>query len=540
MSDSERQGRRGVEVPLSFHTSSGIPVEEVYTPEDVPGLSYEKELGLPREYPFTRGIHATGYRGKLWTMRMVAGFGSAEASNARHRFLLAQGQTGLNFVFDLPTIMGYDSDDPEVRGEFGKNGVAVSSLADMEILMEGLPLEGLTTSLIINGPAAPIWAMYIAAAEKQGVPLRRLGGTLQNDPLKEYFTSNQYLLPPEPSLRLVLDTFEFGAEHVPLWNIISICGYHIRESGATAVQEIAFSLAEALTYVQAGVERGLKVDDFASRLSFFFSAHNDFFEEVAKFRSARRIWAREMKDRFGAGPRAQWLRFHVQTAGSTLTSQQPENNIVRVALQALSAVLGGAQSLHTNSMDEALSLPSEEAARIALRTQQIIAHESGVTGSVDPLGGSYMVESITNEIERVVYEYFDTIEGLGGVIAALGEGFFQREIAQSAYRYQQEIEGGERTIVGLNNYVADEPPSIPLFKLRPEAEHIHLERLKRVRRERNAAKTHRCLEALREAARSQKNLMPYFIEAARSYATLGEMCGVLREVFGEYRAPPTA
>ena len=539
-SQSAGKGERQAE----FKTASGIPVKRVYTPADVSSLDCFADLGNPGEFPFTRGLHPTGYRGKLWTMRMVAGYGSAEESNARHKYLLEHGQTGLNFVFDMPTIMGYDCDAPEARGEFGRGGVAMCSLADMEVLTDGLPLDRLTTSLIINGPAAPIWAMYIAAAEKRGIPRARLGGTLQNDSLKEYFSSNQYILAPEPSLRLVLDTFEFGAREVPLWNTISICGYQIRDTGANALQEIAFALAEALAYVEAGIQRGLKVNEFAPRLSFFFGSHNDFFEEIAKFRAARRIWAREMKGRFAANERSQWLRFHVQTSGSTLTAQQPENNIVRVTLQALAAVLGGAQSLHTNAFDEALSIPTEKSARIALRTQQIIAHESGVANTVDPLGGSYYVEYLTNEIERQANEYLAKIEGMGGgrssikdgFMAALETGYFQEEIGRNAYNIQQEIEQKKQTIVGLNQYVMDEPQDVTLFRLDEHAERRHLERLQRVRRERDAEKVGSALSALRETAQKNINLMPCFIEAARSYATLGEMCGVLREVWGDYRA----
>ncbi|MBI4288711.1 MAG: methylmalonyl-CoA mutase [Chloroflexi bacterium] len=527
-----------------FHTASGIPIKQVYTPADVSSLDYFADLANPGEFPFTRGLHPTGYRGKLWTMRMVAGYGSAEESNARHKYLLEHGQTGLNFVFDMPTIMGYDCDAPEARGEFGRGGVAMCSLADMEVLTDGLPLNRLTTSLIINGPAAPIWAMYIAAAEKRGIPRARLGGTLQNDALKEYFSSNQYILAPGPSLKLVMDTFEFGAKQVPLWNTISICGYQIRDSGANAIQEVAFSIAEALAYVEAGIQRGLNVDEFAPRLSFFFGSHNDFFEEIAKFRAARRIWAREMKRRFAASERSQWLRFHVQTSGSTLTAQQPENNVVRVTLQALAAVLGGAQSLHTNALDEALSIPTEKSARIALRTQQIIAQESGAASTVDPLGGSYYVEYLTNEIERQANEYLATIEGMGkgrghikdGFMGALQNGYFQEEIGRRAYESHQAIEQKKQVVVGVNEYTVDEPADVTLFTLDKHAEQRHLDRLHRVRRERDAEKVGSALDALRMAAHRDVNLMPYFVEAASAYATLGEMCGVLREVWGEYRA----
>lgn len=521
-----------------FITTSGAPVERLYTPLDIVGLDYERDLGFPGQYPFTRGVHPTMYRGRLWTMRMFAGFGSAEETNARYKYLLAHGETGLSVAFDFPTLYGYDTDHPLAEGEFGKCGVAVSSLADMEILFDGIPVDEITTSMTINGPAAVIWAMYIAAAEKRGIPMAKLGGTIQNDILKEYIAQKSWLLPPEPSMRLIVDTFEFGSKYLPKWNTISISGYHIREAGATAAQELAFTLADGMTYVQAAIERGLGVDSFAPRLSFFFNAHNDFFEEIAKYRAARRIWARVMKERFKAkDPRSWWLRFHTQTAGCSLTAQQPENNIVRTTIQALAAVLGGTQSLHTNSMDEALALPSEVAVRIALRTQQIIAHESGVANSVDPLAGSYLVESWTNRLEKEAYEYFDKIEALGGVIPAIEKGFFQREIAASAYRYQREIEERKRIVVGVNEYQMDEPLSIPLLKLDPEGERRQRERLARVRRERDNKLLQQRLEALRRAAKGTENLMPYILDAVRAYGTLGEICDVLREVFGEYREP---
>ncbi|MGQ9492909.1 MAG: acyl-CoA mutase large subunit family protein [Anaerolineae bacterium] len=521
-----------------FITTSGAPVERLYTPLDIAGLDYERDLGFPGQYPFTRGVHPTMYRGRLWTMRMFAGFGSAEETNARYKYLLAHGETGLSVAFDFPTLYGYDTDHPLAEGEFGKCGVAVSSLADMEILFDGIPVDEITTSMTINGPAAVIWAMYIAAAEKRGIPMAKLGGTIQNDILKEYIAQKSWLLPPEPSMRLIVDTFEFGSKYLPKWNTISISGYHIREAGATAAQELAFTLADGMTYVQAAIDRGLDVDSFAPRLSFFFNAHNDFFEEIAKYRAARRIWARVMKERFKAkDPRSWWLRFHTQTAGCSLTAQQPENNIVRTTIQALAAVLGGTQSLHTNSMDEALALPSEVAVRIALRTQQIIAHESGVANSVDPLAGSYLVESWTNRLEKEAYEYFDKIEALGGVIPAIEKGFFQREIAASAYRYQREIEERKRIVVGVNEYQMDEPLSIPLLKLDPEGERRQRERLARVRRERDNKLLQQRLEALRRAAKGTENLMPYILDAVRAYGTLGEICDVLREVFGEYREP---
>jgi len=522
----------------TFITTSGAPVERLYTPADIADLDYERDLGFPGEYPFTRGIHPTMYRGRLWTMRMFAGYGTAEETNARFKYLLEHGETGLSVAFDLPTLYGYDTDDPRVPGEFGKCGVAISSLADMEILFDGIPLDKVTTSMTINSPAAVIWAMYIAAAEKQGAPMEKLGGTIQNDILKEYIAQKEFIFPPEPSMRLVVDTIEFGTKHLPRWNTISISGYHIREAGATAVQELAFTLADGFAYVQACMDRGLDVDDFAPRLSFFFNAHNDFFEEIAKYRAARRIWAREMRERFGAkNPRSWWLRFHTQTAGCSLTAQQPENNIVRTTIQALAAVLGGTQSLHTNSMDEALALPSELAARIALRTQQIIAHESGVASTVDPLAGSYFVEALTNRMEQEAYEYFEKIESLGGVIRAIEAGYFQREIAESAARYQWEIDTKRRTIVGVNDYVLEAPLHIPLLEMDPEGERRQIERLNRVRRERDNDVVQRRLEALRKAAEGTENLMPYILDAVRAYATLGEIMGVLRQVFGEYREP---
>jgi methylmalonyl-CoA mutase N-terminal domain/subunit len=521
-----------------FVTTSSAPVERLYTPAEIADFDYERDLGFPGQYPFTRGVHPTMYRGRLWTMRMFAGFGTAEETNARYKYLLEHGETGLSVAFDFPTLYGYDTDASEAEGEFGKCGVAVSSLADMEFLFDGIPVDEITTSMTINGPAAVIWAMYIAAAEKRGIPMEKLGGTIQNDILKEYIAQKSWLLPPKPSMRLIVDTFEFGSKYLPRWNTISISGYHIREAGATAVQELAFTLADGFEYVKAGMERGLDVDEFAPRLSFFFNAHNDFFEEIAKYRAARRIWAREMKERFGAkNPRSWWLRFHTQTAGCSLTAQQPENNAVRTTIQALAAVLGGTQSLHTNSMDEALALPSELAARVALRTQQIIAHESGVANTVDPLAGSYFVEALTSRMEKEAYQYFDKIEKLGGVIPAIERGFFQREIAEAAYRYQQEIDTHQRTVVGINEYVSQEPLTIPILEMDPEGERRQLERLARVRRERDNVAVEERLSALREAAQGTENLMPYILDAVRAYCTLGEICGVLREVFGEYREP---
>jgi methylmalonyl-CoA mutase N-terminal domain/subunit len=521
-----------------FMTTSSMPIERLYTPLDVADLRYDHDLGFPGEYPYTRGVHATMHRGRLWTMRMFAGFGTAEETNERYKYLLEHGETGLSVAFDMPTLYGYDTDDPHALGEFGKCGVAISSLADMEKLFDGIPVDEITTSMTINSPAAVIWAMYIAMAEKRGIPMEVLGGTIQNDILKEYIAQKEFIFPPAPSMRLVVDTFEFGSRHLPRWNTISISGYHIREAGSTAVQELAFTLADGLEYVRWGIERGLDVDDFAPRLSFFFNSHNDFFEEIAKFRAARRIWAREMRETFGAkDPRSWLLRFHTQTAGCSLTAQQPENNIVRTAWQALAAVLGGTQSLHTNSMDEALALPSAYAVKVALRTQQLIAHESGVTNTVDPLAGSYFVEALTNRMEQEAYDYFRRAEALGGVIPALEKGFFQREIAEASYRYQIEIDSRQRTIVGVNDYLEDEPVRIPLLQMDPQGYERQVARLARVRHERDNERVGTTLEALRRAAAGKENLMPCILDCVRAYATLGEVMGVLRQVFGEYREP---
>jgi methylmalonyl-CoA mutase N-terminal domain/subunit len=521
-----------------FITTSSEPVKRLYTPLDLAELDYFKHLGNPGEYPYTRGVHPTMHRGKLWTMRMFAGFGTAEETNARFKYLFEHGQTGLSIAFDLPTLYGYDTDAPETIGEFGKCGVAISSLADMEILLDGLPLDQITTSMTINSPAAMIWAMYIAAAEKRGVPRAKLGGTIQNDILKEYIAQKEFIFPPRPSMRLVTDTIEFGAQQMPLWNTISISGYHIREAGSTAAQELAFTLADGMEYVRWALARGLAVDEFAPRLSFFFNAHNDFFEEIAKYRAARRIWAREMRETFSAKQERSWLlRFHSQTAGVSLTAQQPEINVVRVAIQALAAVLGGAQSLHTNSLDEALALPSESAALIALRTQQIIAHETGVTNTVDPLGGSFFVEALTNRMEQEAYRMFKEIDALGGVIPALEHGYFQREIAESAARYQQEIEQHKRTIVGVNEYVDEKPTTIPFLQMDKDGERRQLERLSRVKRARDNIAVTEKLNALREAARGKENLMPFILDAVNAYATLQEMMDVLRGVFGVYQEP---
>lgn len=521
-----------------FITASSQPIERLYTPLDVASLDYLTDLALPGEYPYTRGVHPTLHRGKLWTMRMFAGFGTAEETNARFKYLLEQGQTGLSIAYDLPTLMGYDSDAPEALGEFGKCGVAVSSLKDMEILLDGIPLDKVSTSMTINSPAAIIWAMYIAAAEKQGVRPSQLRGTTQNDILKEYIAQKEYIFPPEPSMRLVVDTMEFGASDVPQWNTISISGYHIREAGATAAQELAFTLADGMEYVRWGIARGLDVDDFAPRLSFFFNAHNDFFEEIAKYRAARRIWAREMRHTFNARqPRSWLLRFHTQTAGVSLTAQQPENNIVRVALQALAAVLGGTQSLHTNSMDEALALPSEHAVTIALRTQQIIAEESGAANTVDPLGGSFFVEAQTNRIEAQAYDYFRRIDQLGGVLPAIEKGFFQTEISDAAYRYQREIDEGRRGIVGVNVYEDHKPLTIPFLEMDPQGYNRQAARLTEIRQTRDSGRVGQALHRLRLACGGGENTMPFILDAVRAYATLGEIVGVMKESFGVYAEP---
>ncbi|HNS52924.1 MAG TPA: methylmalonyl-CoA mutase family protein [Anaerolineae bacterium] len=521
-----------------FVTTSSAPVERLYTPLEVAELDYLRDLGYPGEYPFTRGVHATMHRGRLWTMRMFAGFGTAEETNARYKYLLEHGETGLSVAFDMPTLYGYDSDDPHALGEFGKCGVAVASLADMEALFDGIPVDEITTSMTINSPAAVVWAMYIAMAEKRGIPMAALGGTIQNDILKEFIAQKEFIFPPKPSMRLVVDTFEFGSRHLPRWNTISISGYHIREAGSTAAQELAFTLADGMEYVRWGIERGLDVDEFAPRLSFFFNSHNDFFEEICKFRAARRIWAREMRETFGArSPRSWLLRFHTQTAGCSLTARQPENNIVRTAWQALAAVLGGTQSLHTNSMDEALALPSEYAVKVALRTQQLIAHESGVTHTIDPLAGSYFVEAQTARLEREAYDYFHKIAALGGVIPAVEKGFLQREIAEAAYRYQMEIDTHQRTVVGVNEYTEEAPLRIPLLEMDPAGYERQVGRLERIRRERDNERVGTTLEALRLAARGSENTMPAILDCVRAYATLGEVMGVFRQVFGEYREP---
>ncbi len=522
----------------AFITTSSEPIQRLYTPLDVAAMDYLNDLGLPGEYPFTRGIHPTMHRGKLWTMRMFAGFGTAEETNARFKYLLEQGQTGLSIAYDLPTLMGYDTNAPQALGEFGKCGVAVSSLKDMEILLDGIPLDKVSTSMTINSPAAIIWAMYIAAAEKRGVRPDQLRGTLQNDILKEYIAQKEYIFPPEPSMRLVVDTIEYGTTSVPQWNTISISGYHIREAGSTAAQELAFTLADGMEYVRWALDRGLAIDDFAPRLSFFFNAHNDFFEEIAKYRAARRIWAREMKETFVAkNPRSWLMRFHTQTAGVSLTAQQPENNIVRVAIQALAAVLGGTQSLHTSSMDEALALPSQHAVTVALRTQQIIAEESGVANTIDPLGGSFFVEAETKRIEAQAYGYFHRIDELGGVLPAIEKGFFQRRSGDAAYRYQCEIDEGMRKIVGVNAYVDEKPVSIPLLEMDRAGYDRQVARLEQVRRMRDQGRVGQALDRLRIACQGTENSMPFILDAVRAYATLGEIVGVMKSVFGTYDEP---
>jgi len=521
-----------------FITTSSEPINRLYTPLDIADLDYNTALGNPGEYPYTRGVHPTLHRSKLWTMRMFAGFGTAEETNQRFKYLLDQGQTGLSIAFDLATLMGYDTDQPEALGEFGKCGVAVSSLKDMEILLDGIPLDKVSSSMTINSPAAIIWAMYLVAAEKQGVRLDQLRGTLQNDILKEFIAQKEFIFPPEPSMRLVVDTMEFGSKYVPQWNTISISGYHIREAGSTAAQELAFTLADGMEYVRWGIARGMDVDEFAPRLSFFFNAHNDFFEEIAKYRAARRIWAREMRETFNArNPRSWLMRFHTQTAGVSLTAQQPENNIVRVAIQALAAVLGGTQSLHTNSMDEALALPSEHAVKVALRTQQIIAEESGVTNTVDPLGGSFFVEAQTDRMEKDAYAYFQRIQDMGGVIPALEKGFMQSEISDAAYRYQREIDENRRKVVGVNAYHDDKPAAIPILRMDPNGYSRQLNRLNEVRKTRDSGRVGQTLDALRIACEGTENTMPYILDCVRAYCTLGEVISVMTKVFGKYEEP---
>jgi methylmalonyl-CoA mutase N-terminal domain/subunit len=521
-----------------FTTLSGVPVERLYTPSDLADFDYARDLGDPGEYPYTRGIHRTMYRGRVWTMRQFSGFGSPKDTNQRLHYLLKQGQTGLSIAFDLPTLMGYDSDHTLAEGEVGKCGVAVSSLADMETLLAGLPLEQVTTSMTINSPAAIIWAMYLVVAEKAGADLKKISGTTQNDILKEYIAQKEYIYPPKPSMRLVVDTIVYGAREVPRWNPISISGYHIREAGSTAVQELAFTLRDGLEYVEWVVRAGMSVDEFAPRLSFFFNAHNDLFEEVAKYRAARKVWARVMREHFAARDPRSWLcRFHTQTAGCSLTAQQPYNNVVRTTIQALAAVLGGTQSLHTNSLDEAWALPTEEAVTIALRTQQVIAHESGITNTVDPLAGSYFVEKLTLETERACYEYFDRIDALGGMVAAIEKGFPQKEIHDAAYAYQQAIERKEAVIVGVNDFVTEEERPITLLVIDESVARQQRQKLEELRKQRDNSRVRATLESLSSAAATDANLMPYILACVRAYATLGEMCDVLRRVFGTYEEP---
>jgi len=521
-----------------FTTVSGMEIKPIYTPEDIKDLDYVKDLNFPGSYPFTRGVQPTMYRARLWTMRQFAGLGTAEDTNKRFKYLIEHGETGLSTAFDMPTLMGYDSDSPMSRGEVGKCGVAIDTLADMEILFDGIDLSKVTTSMTINPPAAILLAMYIVVAEKQGVRMDQIGGTIQNDMLKEFIAQKTFMLPPEPSLKIIVDTVEFCSKHVPKWNTISISGYHIREAGSTAVQELAFTLADGIGYVQACIDRGLDVDDFAGRFSFFFNSHIDFFEEIAKFRAARRMWAKIMKERFKAKkPRSWMLRFHTQTAGCSLTAQQPYNNVIRTTLEALAAVLGGTQSLHTNSLDEVLALPTEHAVTIALRTQQIIAEESGVTNTIDPLAGSFFVEALTNKMEEEAWKYINKIDELGGILKAIELGYPQQEIAEAAYRYQKEVDSGERVVVGVNKYVKGAEPPIEILRIDPEVERKQIERLKKIKETRDNAKVKQLLGELREAAKRNDNLMPYFINCVRAYCTLQEICDVLREVYGTYRDP---
>jgi methylmalonyl-CoA mutase N-terminal domain/subunit len=520
-----------------FTTISDLEIKGLYTPEDIEGLDYSKDIGFPGIYPFTRGIQPSMYRGRLWTMRMFSGLGGPEETNKRFHYLLAHGETGLSIAFHYPTLMGYDSDSPMSRGEVGKCGVAIDTLKDMEILFEGIPLDKVTTSMTINPPASILLAMYIVVAEKQGVSKKDIGGTIQNDMLKEFIAQKTFMLPPKPSLKIIVDTIEYCTKEVPRWNTISISGYHIREAGATAVQELAFTLADGIAYVEAAMERGLNVDDFAPRLSFFFDSHIDFFEEIAKFRAARRMWAKIMRERFLAkNPRSWMLRFHTQTAGCSLTAQQPYNNVVRTAYEALAAVLGGTQSLHTNSLDETYAIPTEEAVTIALRTQQILAEETGVVNTIDPLAGSYFVEALTNRIEEQAWEYIKKIDEMGGMVAAIERGYPQAEIAESAYKYQKQIDSGEKVLVGVNKYVTDHPP-ITIWRMKPEIEERQLKRLRQVKETRNSQKVKELLQKIREASQNGENLMPHLINAVREYATIQEICDVWREVFGRYSDP---
>lgn len=525
-----------VKVERKYTTVSGKTVNPLYTPEDTKGTEYLDDISFPGQFPFTRGIHSTGYRGKLWTMRQFAGFGTPEDTNQRFKFLLKKGQTGLSVAFDLPTLMGYDSDHEFSKGEVGICGVAISSLKDMETLFDGIPLDKVSTSMTINSPAAMVYAFYLAVAKKQGVAFNQLRGTLQNDILKEYIAQKEFIYPPQPSMRIITDMIEYSTENVPQFNPVSVSGYHIREAGSTAVQELAYTLADGFAYIEAAIERGMDVDSFAPRISFFFNSHLDFFEEIAKFRAARRIYAKRMKEKYSAkNPRSWWMRFHTQTAGCTLTAQQPENNIVRTAFQAMAAVLGGTQSLHTNSMDETLALPSEKAVKIALRTQQLIAHETGVVNTVDPLGGSYFIESLTNKMEEEAEKIFDEIDSLGGVIQAIEAGYFQKEIADSAYKYQLELDNKDKYVVGVNEFIEDdEEIDIPILRISPDVERKQKEQLAELKSSRNNILVNECMNEIDYAARNKMNLMPTFIKAAENYVTLGEMVAVLKEPFGIY------
>ena len=531
---------RSANAKKKFVTVSSATINPLYTPDDIKEMDFFRDVNFPGEFPYTRGVHASMYRGKPWTMRQFSGMGTPEQTNERYHYLLSQGQHGLSVAFDLPTLMGYDSDHPRSLGEVGKCGVAVDTLLDMEKIFHGIDLSKISTSMTINAPAAIVLAMYIVVAEKQGVPMEKLSGTLQNDILKEYIAQKEWIYPPEPSVQLIVDTIEFGTKHMPLWNTISISGYHIREAGSTAAQELAFTLADGFTYIEKSIERGLDVDDFAPRLSFFFNAHMDFFEEIAKYRAARRIYAKRMRDKYGAkNPRSWMLRFHTQTAGCSLNAQQPELNLVRTALEGLSAVLGGTQSLHTNAMDETLALPSDKAALLALRTQQVLAHETGVVNTIDPLAGSYFVEALTNRIESEAEAYFDEIDRRGGVMACIEEGYLQRELARAAYIYQQEIDSKERVIVGVNDYILEnEKIEIPILVIDPDVEAKQRASIAKAKSIRNDARVKEKLESLRQAARDGKNKMPFLIECVREYCTLGEMCLAMQDVYGDYIEPP--
>ncbi|OGQ34219.1 MAG: methylmalonyl-CoA mutase [Deltaproteobacteria bacterium RIFCSPHIGHO2_12_FULL_43_9] len=529
-----------MDIKSQFTTISDLPINELYTPDDLPKDAYKKEIGLPGKYPFTRGIHPNMYRGRTWTKRMFAGFGTPEETNKRFKYLLEHGQTGLSVAFHFPTLMGWDSDSPRARGEVGKCGVAIDSLRDMEVLFDGIPLDKVTTSMTINSPAAILLAMYLAVAEKQGISFDKVGGTIQNDILKEYIAQKTYIFPPKPSMRLITDVLDYCTKSVPRWNTISISGYHIREAGSTAIQELAFTIADGIAYVQAGLDVGLDVDSFAPRLSFFWDIHNDFFEEVAKLRAARRMWARIMKERFKAKDvRSQMMRFHSQTAGCSLTAQQPVNNVVRTTIQAMAAVLGGTQSLHTNSLDETYALPTEESVRIALRTQQIIEEESGVTNTVDPLGGSYFVEALTDKLEEEALKYIKKIDEMGGMVSAIERGFPMAEIQRASYRYQQQVEKGEKKIVGINSHVLKDEPAPEILRISDEPERKQIEETRKLKQSRDNEKVKAALAHLKKGANGDTNLMPLFLDAVKVYTTLGEIVATLKEVFGEYRDPAT-